>query len=46
MVNGKVVSKRYMVIDKIGRGVFGIVAKAVDQQSENREVALKILRNN
>ena len=45
VITGKVVCKRYRVIDKIGRGVFGIVAKAIDQHNENREVALKILRN-
>ena len=33
VITGKVVCKRYRVIDKIGRGVFGIVAKAIDQHN-------------
>lgn len=44
--SGKVVAQRYNIIDKIGRGVFGVVAKAEDQKDDGKEVALKILRKN
>lgn len=35
---------KYRLLDKAGKGVFGVVAKAVDDSG--REVALKILRRN
>ena len=41
----KLVGKKYQIIDKIGKGVFGIVAKAVNIE-QKLEVALKILRKN
>lgn len=28
--SGKLVNQRYRIVDKIGRGVFGVVAKAID----------------
>jgi hypothetical protein len=34
--NGKVVAERYKIIDKIGRGVFGVVAKVEDQKEEGK----------
>ena len=44
--NGKVVAERYKIIDKIGRGVFGVVAKVEDQKEEGKILAVKILRKN
>ncbi|MBP9675082.1 MAG: hypothetical protein KBD63_08325 [Bacteriovoracaceae bacterium] len=44
--SGKVVGKKYKLLDKIGKGVFGVVAKAEDESAERKEVALKILRKN
>ena len=38
-------NKRYKVVSQIGKGVFGLVLKAVDTQEKNQIVAIKILRD-
>lgn len=35
---------KYKLMEKVGKGVFGVVAKAKDEKGE--EVALKVLRKN
>jgi serine/threonine protein kinase len=40
-----ILKKKYKVIKKIGEGVFGIVLKALDLES-NKYVAIKVVRNN
>lgn len=43
--SGKTVgSGKYRLVEKVGKGVFGVVAKAADEKGE--EVALKVLRKN
>ncbi len=43
--SNSILKKRYKVIKKIGEGVFGIVLKALDLES-NKHVAIKVVRNN
>jgi serine/threonine protein kinase len=43
--SGKVVgSGKYKLAEKVGKGVFGVVARAVDDQGQ--DLALKVLRKN
>ena len=44
--SGKVIGNKYKIIEKIGRGVFGVVAKAELVDEPGKYVALKILRKN
>ncbi|KAI9206391.1 kinase-like domain-containing protein [Polychytrium aggregatum] len=43
---GEVLDERYHVYSHLGKGVFSTVVKARDQKDNDRDVAIKIIRNN
>eukprot|EP01114_Cavostelium_apophysatum_P013047 TRINITY_DN3077_c0_g1_i2.p1 TRINITY_DN3077_c0_g1~~TRINITY_DN3077_c0_g1_i2.p1 ORF type:complete len:702 (+),score=197.94 TRINITY_DN3077_c0_g1_i2:235-2340(+) len=43
---GEVINKRYSLLGNFGKGVYSTVIRARDMLSDEREVAIKILRNN
>jgi len=43
---GEQLDGRYRITSNMGRGVFSTVVRAIDVQEDNREVAIKIIRNN
>ncbi|KAL9096667.1 MAG: hypothetical protein Q9165_001155 [Trypethelium subeluteriae] len=46
VILGELLDKRYHVTSKLGAGVFSGVIRAWDTKVENKEVAIKIIRNN
>ena len=42
---GKMINSRYRIVGSLGCGAFGQVVKAIDLQNDNREVAIKVLKN-
>lgn len=44
-IMGNTLANKYDIIEKLGKGVFGIVVKALDKQ-DNKIYAIKILRKN
>ncbi len=43
---GEVVDGRYKVVADIGRGVFSCVLACIDEKSEGKAVAIKVIKNN
>ena len=43
---GEVINNRYKVVADIGRGVFSCVLACLDQNRDNRNVAIKVIKNN
>ena len=37
---------KYRILDKLGKGVFGVVIRALPSGQQNSEVAIKVLRKN
>ena len=46
IILGEVLMDRYHVYANLGKGVFSSVVKASDRQSQDKDVAIKIIRNN
>jgi hypothetical protein len=45
IVSGKIIGGKYKLVEKIGKGMFGIVGK-VEVIGSNTELAVKIIRKN
>jgi len=43
---GDVLEGRYQITSSLGKGVFSSVCRALDLAENNREVAIKVIRNN
>ena len=46
VILGEMLDNRYHVYTNLGKGVFSTVVKAKDTKNNDREVAIKIIRNN
>ncbi|KAJ3220479.1 U4/U6 small nuclear ribonucleoprotein prp4 [Clydaea vesicula] len=46
IVLGEILNDRYHVYSKLGKGVFSSVVRAKDTKNNNKDVAIKIIRNN